>query len=130
MTHYDVHLKSSCESCGTPNTSTNQWYVYSPSNLVQLIMSGNNNPTVLANAAAQAQSARAAASSGEQNHTHMIQQARFCADCWIYWKKFSSFKYPNAKQERLNQLKNQMHKCSVNGCGKVIRFYFIKLIFM
>ena len=115
--HYDVHLKPSCESCGTPNTSTNQWYVYNPSTLVQLIMTGNTNQTVLANAATQAQAANPSANG------HGISQARFCADCWMYWKRFSSFKYPNARQERLNQLKNQLHKCSVNGCGKVRVFF-------
>lgn len=45
-------------------------------------------------------------------------QARLCSDCWGYWKKHHAFKYPNARQERLNQLKNQVHKCSVNGCGR------------
>ncbi|CAF0703568.1 unnamed protein product [Brachionus calyciflorus] len=107
---YDVHLKNSCESCGAPNTSTNQWYAYQPTNLVQLIMSGNSNPTLLANAQAQAAAA-------QQNNTH-ITQCRLCAECWIYYKKFSSFKYPSAKYEKNIQNKNQVHKCSVNGCGK------------
>ena len=75
-------------------------------------MSGNHNPTALANAAAQLASTHSLAN----NHIHL--QARLCADCWTYWKKFSAFKFPNARQERLNQLKNQMHKCSVNGCGR------------
>lgn len=112
---YDVHLKSSCESCGLPNTSTNVWYAYNCSNLTQLIMSGNHNPAVLAAAAASQQ--QAAQQNGSQNG-HSFNQARLCADCWIYWKKFTAFKYPNAKQERLNQMKNQLHKCSVNGCGR------------
>ena len=81
-------------------------------------MVGNTNPSVLSNAAAQVQAAAASANNGAQTNHHGISQARFCADCWVYWKKYSSFKYPNARQERLNQLKNQLHKCSVNGCGK------------
>jgi metastasis-associated protein MTA len=119
--HYDVHLKPSCESCGTPNTSTNQWYVYNPSTLVQLIMAGNTNQTILSNAAAQIQATAVNNNnnSGANGTTsHSISQARFCADCWQYWKRYSSLKYPNARQERLNQIKNQLHKCSVNGCGK------------
>ena len=84
-------------------------------------MAGNTNPTVLSNAAAQIQAAAVSAASANGNH-HSTTQARFCADCWSYWKKYSSFKYPNARQERLNQLKNQLHKCSVNGCNKVKNF--------
>ena len=81
-------------------------------------MSGNANPTALANAQAQAV-ANILASNANANPANVhIYQSRLCADCWIYWKKFSLFKYPNARQERLNQLKNQVHKCSVNGCGK------------
>lgn len=109
---YDTQLKSSCESCGTPNTSTNQWYAYNCTTVTQLIMSGNHNPAVLANAAAQL----AAQNPNQSNHIHY--QARLCADCWTYYKKFHAFKFPNARQERLNQLKNQVHKCSVNGCGR------------
>jgi len=50
---YDTQLKQSCESCGTPNTSTNQWYAYNLTPVTQLIMSNQHNPTLLANAAAQ-----------------------------------------------------------------------------
>lgn len=113
---YDTHLKPSCESCGLPNTATNQWYAYNLSSLTQLIMSGNHNPAVLTPAAAAQQTAHSNSSS--TNGNHIFYQARLCSDCWIYWKKFASFKYSNAKQERLNQLKNQLHKCSVNGCGR------------
>ena len=103
---YDVQLKSSCESCGVPNTSTNQWYVYNATSLVQLIMSGTTNPQALSNAAAQAQSAA---------NTQVIPQARLCVECWTYWKKFAAFKFVSAKA---NNLKNQVHKCAVNGCGR------------
>lgn len=78
-------------------------------------MSGNHNSAVLAAAATSQQ--QAAQQNGSQNG-HSFNQARLCAECWIYWKKFASLKYPNAKQERLNQMKNQLHKCSVNGCGR------------
>ena len=132
LNQYEVHLKSSCESCGAPNTSTNQWYVYSPSTLAQLVMSGQTNPSVLANAAAQLvaavqqqqQQTNGTTTTTTANTTaHSMHQARVCLDCWTYWKRFASFKYPNARQERLNQLKNQVHKCSVLGCGRVsIRF--------
>ncbi len=112
---YDVHLKTSCESCGAPNTSTNQWYVYNPTNLVQLIMSGNTNPNLLANAAAQHhQLMLQQQANGTANH-HGISQARLCVECWNYWKKFCNFKYPNARHDRN---RNQVHKCSVNGCGR------------
>jgi metastasis-associated protein MTA len=50
---YDTQLKQSCESCGTPNTSTNQWYAYNLTAVTQLIMSNQHNPALLANAAAQ-----------------------------------------------------------------------------
>ncbi len=80
-------------------------------------MSGNYNPAVLT-AAAAAQQAAHHSNSSSTNGNHIFYQARLCSDCWIYWKKFASFKYSNAKQERLNQLKNQLHKCSVNGCGR------------
>jgi len=109
---YDTQLKQSCESCGTPNTSTNQWYAYNLTPLTQLVMAGNHNPAQLANAAL----AYRAANNHPNNHVNF--QARVCADCWNYWKKHHAFKFPNARQERLNQLKNQTHKCSVNGCGR------------
>lgn len=115
FTQYDVHLKSCCESCGLPNTSTNQWYAFAPPSLVQLIMAGNTNPNALANAAAQLIASQVNQSNGI---THPIQQSRLCAECWIYWKKFSSFKFPNQRTGRLNQLKNVVHKCSVLGCGR------------
>jgi hypothetical protein len=120
FTQYDVHLRPSCESCGAPNTSTNQWYAYNPTNLVQQIMNGNTNPSALAQAQAQAVAniiANQAANNNSNGNVH-IYQSRMCVDCWTYWKKFSLFKFANARQERLNQLKNQVHKCSVNGCGK------------
>lgn len=79
-------------------------------------MSGNHNPAVLA--AAAASQLQTASQTNGTNGSHSFYQSRLCSDCWIYWKKFSSFKYSNAKQERLNQLKNQLHKCSVNGCGR------------
>ena len=69
-------------------------------------MSGTTNPQTLSNAAAQAQAA---------SNTQVIQQARLCVECWTYWKKFSAFKFINAKA---NNLKNQVHKCAVNGCGR------------
>lgn len=120
---YDVHLRNSCESCGAPNTSTNQWHAYTPTNLVQLIMMGNTNPNALAQAHAVA--VQNLVAQGNANQTAIFQQ-RLCADCWAYWKKYGSFKYPNARQERLNQLKNQVHKCAVIGCGRVscIILYF------
>lgn len=111
---YETQLKQSCESCGTPNTSTNQWYAYNLNAVTQLVMSGNHNPAALANAAAQL----AAQHQNNNSNNHITLQARLCADCWNYWKKFHAFKFPNARQERLNQLKNQTHKCSVNGCGR------------
>lgn len=115
---YDVHLRNSCESCGAPNTSTNQWYAYTPTTLVQLIMTGQTgNQAALMQAHAQALAQLA--QSGTAQSTAIYQQ-RLCADCWSYWKKFSAFKFANAKQERLNQLKNQVHKCAVVGCGRVI----------
>ncbi len=63
---------------------------------------------------------KSAASNAANNtsNSHINFQARLCADCWTYWKKHHAFKFPNARQERLNQLKNQVHKCSVNGCGR------------
>lgn len=73
-------------------------------------MGGNTNPTHLANAQAQAAAA-------QQNNTY-ISQCRLCSECWIYFKKFSAFKYPSAKYEKNIQNKNQVHKCSVSGCGK------------
>lgn len=111
---YDIHLKNSCESCGAPNTSTNQWYAYNPPQLVQLIMSGNTNPNALANAAAQLLANQQA--NGGTNHS--VYLARLCSECWSYWKKFSAFKFPNPRVGRMNQLKNQVHKCSVLGCGR------------
>lgn len=115
---FDVHLRMSCESCGAPNTSTNQWYAYTPTNLVQLIMTGNTNPNALAQAHAVA--IQNILTQQQNNNTNpSISQQRMCADCWSYWKKYGSFKYPNARQERLNQLKNQVHKCAVIGCGRV-----------
>ena len=122
---YDVILRQSCESCGCPNTSTNLWYAYNPTDLVKHIMTGGgngaNHPQTLANAQAQAIANILANNPAQANanggNIH-IYQARLCADCWAYWKKFAQFKYPNARQERLNQLKNQVHKCSVNGCSK------------
>lgn len=117
---YDLHLKSSCESCGSPTSSTNQWFVYNPSTLTQLIVSGCQNQTQLATAAAQAQAQviATATANGVTNPSTTLYQARLCGECWNYWKKYASFKFPNAKQERLNQLKNQIHRCSVNGCGR------------
>lgn len=113
---YETQLKQSCESCGTPNTSTNQWYAYNCTSVAELIMKGNHNPTVLANAAAQL--ALTNTNTNPNNISHINLQARLCADCWSYWKKHHAFKFPNARQERLNQLKNQVHKCSVNGCPR------------
>lgn len=113
---YDTQLKTSCESCGTPNTSTNQWYAYNLTSVTQLVMAGNTNPAALTNAANQLASQNAANNNTSNNHIN--HQARLCADCWNYWKKFHAFKFPNARQERMNQLKNQVHKCSVNGCGR------------
>jgi hypothetical protein len=83
-------------------------------------MSGNTNASLLANAHAQAVQnlANSNPTTNANNSTHLYQP-RVCAECWTYWKKFASFKFPNARQERLNQLKNQIHKCSVNGCGRV-----------
>lgn len=115
---YDVHLRNSCESCGAPNTSTSQWYAYSPSTLVQLVMGNQaNNPTALAQAHTQAIQAAAAANPAAPST--VIYQARMCAECWTYWKRYASFKFQNARQERQNQLKNQVHKCAVAGCGRV-----------
>lgn len=118
---YDLHLRSSCESCGTPTSSTNQWFVYSPTQLTQLIMTGVQNPAQLTAAAAQIHAqmvANAAANGAPPPTSTAIYQSRLCGDCWTYWKKYAQFKFPNARQERLNQLKNQVHKCSVNGCGR------------
>jgi hypothetical protein len=86
-------------------------------------MTGNTNPQVLTNLQAQAVANLLTSNANHQqlqqngNIPH-IYQARLCADCWSYWKKFAQFKFANAKQERLNQLKNQVHRCSVNGCGR------------
>ncbi len=125
---YDVHLKSSCESCGAPNTSANQWYAYNPPTLVQLIMSGNTNPNALASAATQlmaSQPVNVTGSNQANGTNHAFQQARVCVECWTYWKKFAGFKYPNARYGRMNQIKNQVHKCSVLGCGRVRYLYDI-----
>lgn len=81
-------------------------------------MNGNSNPQALAAAQAQAIANIIANQTNPNTANVSIYQARLCADCWVYYKKFSLFKYANARQERLNQLKNQVHKCSVNGCGK------------
>ena len=118
---YDLHLRSSCESCGTPTSSTNQWFVYSPTTLTQLIMTGVQNPAQLTAAANQIHAqlaANAAANGAPPPASTAIYQSRLCGDCWTYWKKYAQFKFPNARQERLNQLKNQVHKWSVNGCGR------------
>lgn len=112
MNQYDTQLKQSCECCGTPNTTTNQWYAYNLTPLTQLIMAGNHNPSALANAAL------AYRASNNHPNNHVTLQARICVECWNYWKKHHAFKFHNARQERLNQLKNQTHKCSVNGCGR------------
>ena len=69
-------------------------------------------------AQAQAQVLATATANGITNPSTTLYQARICGECWNYWKKYASFKFPNAKQERLNQLKNQIHRCSVNGCGR------------
>ena len=79
-------------------------------------MTGSQNPAALANALAAHQLAVQSANAG--SNSHVYYQARLCSDCWLYWKKYAGFKYPNARYERQNQLKNQVHKCSVNGCGR------------
>jgi hypothetical protein len=113
---YDIQLRTSCESCSAHSSSTNQWYAYNPTNLVQMIMSGNQNQNILANAHAQHLAAvhAQAIANGLATHPpangHIIYQSRLCTDCWLYWKKFGSFKF--ARPNR------QIHKCSVNGCGR------------
>ena len=79
-------------------------------------MSGNQNPAALANAVAAHQLSVQSANAG--SNSHVFYQARLCSDCWLYWKKYAGFKFPNARYERQNQIKNQVHKCSVNGCGR------------
>jgi hypothetical protein len=79
-------------------------------------MSGNTNQQALA-VASQALHATSQ-TNGDANSAGGIHQSRMCSECWIYWKKFGSFKFPSAREERLNRLRNQVHKCSVNGCGR------------
>lgn len=84
-------------------------------------MTGVQNPAQLTAAAAQIHAqmlANAQANGAAPPSSTAIYQSRLCGDCWTYWKKYAQFKFPNARQERLNQLKNQVHKCSVNGCGR------------
>ncbi|XP_055373771.1 metastasis-associated protein MTA3 [Condylostylus longicornis] len=89
----DDYSGKPCESCST--NSSNQWYPWGPQ--------------------------------------HM--NFRLCQNCWNYWKKYAGLHAPtrvsdsetesqkkrpvvDLEEDKLNDLSNKQHKCSINSCGK------------
>ena len=94
-----------CQSCSCIESSS--WYLANISpetkssiqyqSSTQYLQSYNQSNVVLTSN--QQQSALPLNSNINQQQQTNIKAARLCLNCWIYWKKYGSFKYSGSKGE-------------------------------
>jgi hypothetical protein len=109
-------LLKSCECCGL-NTKQN-WYLYKPTKKILCLINTEIGLSLF----------------GKQTNPHTQQV--LCEECWTYWKKYSSFKYPKVQIGLLDHIRRNNQNISKlsessksgNSDGNSVYLFCLKIL--